>query len=301
MNRPAPSPNLRRIKRQPRIHRPRALTPPNPPALAETEQPPPAEPANETVETPTPPAEPIAEQILRPALPEWHTMTSAERTIAWAELCLWVTWLNDRYELSLEQRLPRCWAEHPALIEELWSLKAWRHEIYTSTEPVGQAARYWHTELRTLLTAAGTVWASGCRAGHRSADHHAAEDTELQHRWKTADPLAGVPTPMRDTTTIDPKDVRSSTAMAKSMERGNAHYLHPAMRDFATHDNSWWVIDPTGHWVRIKDNPLLTASLDSALVTMRKADEAAERHRAKVAATLEPESTSHDTAGADHA
>jgi hypothetical protein len=229
-------------------------------------------------------------------------MTPAERTIAWADLRAWVTWLNDRYELSLEQRLPRCWAEHPALIEELWSLKAWRHEIYTSTQPIGQAARYWHTELRNLLEAATTVWAPGCRVAHRRSDHHCAEDSALQERWKHADPLAGVPTPMRSSTDIlDPKDVRSGEAMAKSLERGNAHYLHKAIRDYATHDNSWWVIDAAGHWVRVKDKPEFVAELDRARTAMREADEAAERRRAKIAAALAPRTTDPTTTGADHA
>ena len=66
------------------------------------------------------------------------------------ELRAWVTWLHDRYELSVEDRLPRCWASHPGLIEELSALKAWREEIYASSQPSGQAARYWHAELRQV-------------------------------------------------------------------------------------------------------------------------------------------------------
>lgn len=296
MTHSAPPPHLRRIKRQPRIYRSRALTAPAPAARAE--QPTIAKPMSKAAETPTDAAQPTA----RPILPEWHAMTPAERTIAWADLRSWVTWLNDRYELSLEQRLPRCWAEHPALIEELWALKAWRQEIYTSTQHVGPAARYWHSELRALLTAAGAVWASGCRAAHRSAEHHAAEDADLQERWKFADPLAGVPASMRNsTTTLDPKDVRSGDAMAKSIQRGNAHYLHQAIRDYVTHDSSWWVVDVAGHWVRVKDKPEFTAALEAGRAAMREADAAAERRCAKIAAVLAPSPTDHDTTGADRA
>jgi len=57
-------------------------------------------------------------------LAEWHEMTAGERQAAWNQLRAWVTWLHDRYELGTEERLPRCWAEHPGLIEELWALKA---------------------------------------------------------------------------------------------------------------------------------------------------------------------------------
>ena len=84
-------------------------------------------------------------------LAEWHQMSTGERHVAWSQLRAWVTWLHDRYELSAEDRLPRCWPQHPGLIEELWALKAWREEIYQASQPSGQAARYWHTELRQVL------------------------------------------------------------------------------------------------------------------------------------------------------
>jgi hypothetical protein len=300
MNRPAPA-HLRRIKRQPRVYRARALNQPRPTVETQPQQEKMSAVAKDTKPEASAPPPPAVQPPTRPVLPEWHMMTPAERTIAWADLRMWVTWLNDRYELSLEQRLPRCWADHPALIEELWALKAWRHEIYTSTQPVGQAARYWHTELRTLISAAGTLWASGCRANHRITEHHSADDETLQERWKYADPLAGVPMPMRNATdALDPKDVRSSEAMATSIERGNALYLHHSIRDYATHDESWWVIDTAGHWVRVKDKPELVVELERGRTAMRAADEADQRRRAQIAAALTP-STTTSTAGADHA
>ena len=134
------------------------------------------------------PASPAA----RP-LAEWHDMTPGERVVAWAALRAWVTWLNDRYELSSEERLPRCWPQHPGLVEELYALKAWREDIYTTGQPSGQAARYWHSELRQVLHAAATMYAGGCRAGHRSAPSLAADDPSLRKTWAAADPLARVP------------------------------------------------------------------------------------------------------------
>lgn len=63
---------------------------------------------------------------------------------------------HDRYELALDSRLPDCWAEHPGLIEELWALMLWRQEIYSVEQPSGQATRYWHTELRTVIATAAS-------------------------------------------------------------------------------------------------------------------------------------------------
>ncbi len=110
-----------------------------------------------------------------PALSEWHDLTPGEQTAAWASLRAWVTWLYDRYELAVEDRLPRCWASHPGLVEELAALKAWREEIYASGQPSGQAARYWHSEMRQVLHAAATQYALGCRTGHRGATALAAD------------------------------------------------------------------------------------------------------------------------------
>jgi hypothetical protein len=166
-----PSPRQRRLlRRGPRIqapHRPRA----------------------EPVDGASP--DPRA-QAARPVT-EWHNMTPGEQTAAWAELRSWVTWLYDRYELSVEDRLPRCWARHPGLIEELYALKAWREEITSGAQPSGQAARYWHAELRQVLHAATSQYALGCRTGHRRAARLAAEDPSLLQEWAVANPLAGVP------------------------------------------------------------------------------------------------------------
>jgi len=124
---------------------------------------------------------------------EWHDKTPGEQAAAWAELRAWVAWLYDRYELSAEDRLPRCWASHPGLVEELGALKAWREEIYSGPQPSGQAARYWHAELRQVLHAATSQYALGCRTGHRRAARLAAEDPALLREWAAASPLAGIP------------------------------------------------------------------------------------------------------------
>ena len=126
-------------------------------------------------------------------LAEWHDLTPGEQAAHWAVLRAWVTWLYDRYELSVEDRLPRCWPRHPGLVEELDALKAWREEIYSGSQPSGQAARYWHAELRQVLHAATTQYALGCRTGHRGTVRLAAEDPALLQEWAAAHPLAGVP------------------------------------------------------------------------------------------------------------
>jgi hypothetical protein len=177
-------------------------------------------------------------------------MTPGEEAAAWAELRAWVAWLHDRYELSVEDRLPRCWAQHPGLVEELYALKAWREEIYGSGQPSGQAARYWHSELRQVLHAASTMYALGCRTGHRGPARQAAADQDLLAGWAAADPLAGVPG-------IDiaagharrAGDLATTATVAAALDSGDALPL-PGSGDGLRWAGAWWAPACAG-WVQV--------------------------------------------------
>ena len=213
-----PSPRQRRLlRRGPRIQPPRTG--------------PGAKPGNGGRPDPDEPAS-------RPA-GEWHDKTPGEQAAAWAELRAWVAWLYDRYELSVEDRLPRCWARHSGLVEELSALKAWREEIYSGPQPSGQAARYWHAELRQVLHAATSQYALGCRTGHRGNVRLAAEDPALLREWAAASPLAGVPGidlaagAARRAGTITP-----TTTVARALDDGTAIPV-PGVRDTLFHAGRW--------------------------------------------------------------
>jgi hypothetical protein len=200
------------------------------------------------------PAEPAEQQVPVPrALAEWHDLTVSERLTAWAGLRAWVTWLHDRYELAAEDRLPRCWPEHPGLVEELYALKAWREEIYSAEQPSGQAARYWHAELRQVIHAAGTVYAAGCRTGHRIAPARAAGDHQLQRRWAAADPLAAIPgadlaAGQRAGRTGDPWV--SHAEMTAALQDGSARPNGPAGQDFIVCRDGLWTPASSG-WIQV--------------------------------------------------
>ena len=166
-------------------------------------------------------------------LAEWHQMSTGERHVAWSQLRAWVTWLYDRYELGIEDRLPRCWPQHPGLVEELGALKAWREEIYEASQPSGQAARYWHTELRQVLQAATTVYAAGCRTGHRGARSTAADDARLQQRWAAASPLTGISATCLNAGQQQnrPGHRLSQAVMAEALDNGSAQPLSTALPD----------------------------------------------------------------------
>lgn len=178
-------------------------------------------------------------------------MTPAQRSAAWAELVEWVVWLHDRYELAIEERLPPCWAEHPGLIEELWALKAWRVEIYAGSASAGQAARYWHTELRQTIQAAVSFYAAGCRAGHRGAVMHADVSPGLRRRWLAADPLARVPRALLAGGGQD-AGLMSREAMDRAVAAGAAQPLSETVGDVVRHNGAWWRLD-AGAWRSITD------------------------------------------------
>ena len=182
------------------------------------------------------------------ALTEWHEMTPGQQAATWADLRAWVTWLTDRYELTIEDKLPRCWAHHPGLVEELQALRTWRKEIYGSgLRPAGQAARYWHAELERVVHAATSRYAVGCRAGHRGATHPVAEDRKLQDAWAAASPLAGVPEADLDATAARSLGGWApAQEMAAALDAGEAAML-PGPRDRVLYRGTWW-LPASGGW-----------------------------------------------------
>ncbi|WP_067484264.1 hypothetical protein [Actinomadura hibisca] len=233
-----------------------------------------------------------AEGPKKPVLAEWHTLIADERDAEWAQLCAWVTWLHDRYELDVEERLPRCWAQHPGMIEELRALRAWRVEIYAVAGSTGQAARYWHAELRQTMTAAATFYANGCRAGHRGSTSPAHSDHGLQERWTGADHCAGIPSELltdqestgQETATEVASAPRrdsylylTTTTMTGHVATGTATPMSQAVSELVHYDGSWWA-HKDGGWLRVID---LEAHrwLDQRAEALRLADRSVNRVR----------------------
>jgi len=205
-------------------------------------------------------------------LTEWHLMTDGQREVAWTQLRAWVTWLHDRYELGAEERLPQCWAGHPGLVEELWALRAWREEIYQSGQASGQAARYWHAELRQVIQAATTHYAAGCRTGHRQPPVLAAEDAELQRRWAAASPLTGIPAADLAASRYkdQPGQWLAPAAVASALDTGQARPLNPSLPGYIHASGAWWM-PGAGGWVRVTDPPF-AALLDAWANRLASAD-----------------------------
>lgn len=213
-------------------------------------------------------------------LVEWHAMTDEQRTAAWAGLVEWVTWLHDRYELSIQSRLPECWPQHPGIIEELWALKMWREALYSTDTETGvltgheagglaQHARYWHTDLRNLFGQL-SFYAERCAAEHgggrRLADR---SKTDLKAQWLAVDPTGGIPAPAVSAAAAAPaRAPRLAVAdMHRRLELGSAQGLDGPDSDHVHSFGDWWTRDHEADaWVKITD-PEIHRRLDNLAAT----------------------------------
>lgn len=204
---------------------------------------------------------------------EWHTMTAAQQHTEWAALVAWVIWIHDLYELAKEERLPLCWPNHPGLVEELRTLKAWREAIYDNPDAAASphTARSWHGELRQTIAAATTFWAPTCRAGHTDSPplHHA--HPHLADQWRATGPPTvasapgGIPT-LPATMTHQQMAAALAAGHAQPHSRGINHHVK--------HAGAWWTRTPGGEaWQRCTD-PAQHTHLEQTSTRLRAADAA---------------------------
>lgn len=237
-------------------------------APEEPEIPAPATPA-------TAPQEDVEAAEARPLIREWHTMTAGERAAEWQALVGWVVWIHDLYELSRTERLPRCWPQHPGLVEELRSLKAWREHIYDTpgTAATPHTARSWHGELRQSIAAATGFWAPGCRVGHQGTDLLATTQPLLPAQWAKHGPpvMDSAPQPEQHTNAT-----MTAEAMHTALTDGTARRHSPGLPTAAHYDNAWWQRNDDSTWTR--DDDQHAADLERSSQQLRDADAAYDRH-----------------------
>jgi hypothetical protein len=222
---------------------------------------------------------------------EDHHLPEPARRTAWEDLVDWVIWLHDRYELSVEHRLPDCWPHHPGLVEELAALKAWRAEIYTPPAPGtpeaaanGGQARAWHGELRNVLHAAATVYAPTCRAGHKTPPRRHTGNQQIRAEWIAAQPAllprSGDPAPSQTgpgqrqgaSSGAGSALVVSDQVMTRAVQRGHARALHPLLPGYVRFNGGWWAQHPDRTWIAVTDHAT-TEGLDQAARTLRPAEQ----------------------------
>jgi len=207
-------------------------------------------------------------------IPEWHSLSVPDRELAWERLIDWVVWLHDRYELSIEERLPPCWPDHPGIVEEVWALMIWRTEIYNrAARAVGDMAHSWHRELRAFIEVTVPFYARACRAGHRSAERLAATDRTLYEQWRARTPTKNIPlatlmtgrprTSMKNDTWI------TAQAMQIAIDAGEAVEL-PTVKGCLNYEEAWWQ-RARDRWIKI-DDPATIASIEEFIANTKQVD-----------------------------
>jgi hypothetical protein len=75
----------------------------------------------------------------------WMELDAAEADLLWALLEKFVDFFNVRYADQSSRRIPPCWPEHGALVEEVTTLWWARWQAFESPHASIGGAQYWHT------------------------------------------------------------------------------------------------------------------------------------------------------------
>lgn len=215
-------------------------------------------------------------------IPEWHTLSVSDQQLAWTRLIDWVVWLHDRYELSIEERIPPCWSQHPGIVEELWALMIWRAEIYNRpNRAAGDMAHSWHRELRAFIEVTVPFYARSCRAGHRGAERLAATDHTLCEQWRAGTPTKNIPLATlmsgRPRTTMQDEKWITAAVMQIAIDAGEALEL-PTVKGCLRYEDAWWQ-RARDRWIKI-DDPATVSSIEEFIANTREVDRViAERAR----------------------
>lgn len=113
----------------------------------------------------------------------WLELDAEEAALVWELLASFVEYLNRRYAVDLATRVPPCWAEHGAVVEELTTLAFAHWQAFSSEHASIGGAQYWHSySLPGFYERLGR-WLKGtrtyCDVGrHRDPERHAYVDQE---------------------------------------------------------------------------------------------------------------------------
>lgn len=117
----------------------------------------------------------------------WLELGAANAEQLWDLLVSFVNFLNHRYGDIDARRVPPCWTEHGAIVEELTTLSFARWQAFSSEHASIGGAEYWHTYTLHAFYQRLGAWlgddALYCRQGrHRRDAEPAALDWEARTR-----------------------------------------------------------------------------------------------------------------------
>jgi hypothetical protein len=116
----------------------------------------------------------------------WRTLQHDAAPAAWKELGEWVDWFTRRYSIPA-RKIPPCWYQHGALVEELSALHtAWL--VSFDTMDAGYGPIGWHERLAATLPRLTTWYNGECQTGHTpltTPSRTTPDDTDVWNNWIT--------------------------------------------------------------------------------------------------------------------
>lgn len=109
----------------------------------------------------------------------WLELGADEAALVWELLAGFVEFLNDRYGVDSATRIPPCWAEHGAVVEELTTLAFSHWQAFCSPEASITDAQSWHNRVLPTFYERLGRWLKGTRI-HCDVGRH--RDTETTAR-----------------------------------------------------------------------------------------------------------------------
>lgn len=108
-------------------------------------------------------------------LPEWFGVRWRDIDVehqgeAWVWLRRWVEWFADTYRLR-RATIPRCWFQHPGIVEELYAAMCLEHKVWESKEPNVAAVTMWHNNLPPLVERLKAMTQEAGCEDHTSSGH----------------------------------------------------------------------------------------------------------------------------------
>lgn len=119
----------------------------------------------------------------------WGDLDDRQTTGLWWLLGQFVDHLNSAYAWRPEHVTPPCWAEHPAVVQELTTLYWSRWAAFESAGATPEAAQTWHQwslpgYLDRLRSWVGTAALDSCRQGHHQESPLVELHRGLDHKHR---------------------------------------------------------------------------------------------------------------------
>lgn len=100
----------------------------------------------------------------------WRDIDVEHQGEAWVWLRRWVEWFADTYRLR-RAIIPRCWFQHPGIVEELYAAMCLEHKAWESKAPNVTAVTMWHNNLPPLVERLKVMTQETMCEDHTSTGH----------------------------------------------------------------------------------------------------------------------------------